>query len=75
MASCVKLSGLLDIKLKIAIQLPKTYIYPLFRALSTTTEGFLKIAFGHQEKTYKVYNIEMYFKQLFTCLKGEPLHL
>ena len=31
MTSCTKLSGLLDIKLKIANQLPKTY------ALSTTT--------------------------------------
>ena len=37
MTSCAKLSSLLYIKLKIAIQVPKTYIYPLFRVLSTTT--------------------------------------
>ena len=35
--SCAKLSGLPDIKLKIVIQVPKTYIYPLFRVLSTTS--------------------------------------
>ena len=32
-----KLSGLPKIKLKIAIQVPKTHIYTLFRVLSTTT--------------------------------------
>ena len=35
--SCTKLSGLSDIKVKIEIQVSKTYIYPLFRVLSTTT--------------------------------------
>ena len=35
--SCTKVSGLPKIKLKIAIQVPKTYIYTLFRVLSTTT--------------------------------------
>ena len=37
MTPCAKLSGLPDIKLKIGIQVLKTYIYPLFRVLSTTT--------------------------------------
>ena len=38
MTSCAKLSDLLEMKLKIAIQLPKTYIYPLFfRVLSINT--------------------------------------
>ena len=34
---CTKLSGLPKIKLKIAIGVPKTHIYTLFRVLSTTT--------------------------------------
>ena len=33
----LKVKRLPDIKLKIAIQAAKTYIYPLFRVLSTTT--------------------------------------
>ena len=37
--SCTKVSGLPKIKLKIAIQVPKTYIYTLFRVLSTTTKA------------------------------------
>ena len=74
MTSCAKLSGLICVKLKIGIQVIKTYIYPLFRLLSTTIGGFWKLTFAHQAKvTYKVrksvYNIEMYFKQLFTRLK------
>ena len=36
MTSCVKLSDLLKTKLKIAIQVPKTHIYILFRVLSAT---------------------------------------
>ena len=36
MTSCAKLRGLLYRKLKIVIQVPKTYIYPLFCVLSTT---------------------------------------
>ena len=35
--SCAKLSSLQDIKLKIASQVPKTYIYLICRVLSTTT--------------------------------------
>ena len=35
--SYAKLSDILDIKLGIAIQVPKTYIYSVFRVLSTTT--------------------------------------
>ena len=34
--SCVKLNDLLDIQIKIAIRVPKTYIHPLFYILSTT---------------------------------------
>ena len=53
--SSAKLSGLLDIKFKIAIEAPKTYIYPLFRVLSTTTMASRKLIFGLQAKvTYKV---------------------
>ena len=37
--SCVKLSDLLDIQIKIAIRVPKTYIHPLFCILSTTTSA------------------------------------
>ena len=37
MAQCVKLSDLLDIKLKVAIQASKTYMHCLFRVLSTTS--------------------------------------
>ena len=37
MTSCVKLSGQPDIKLKIATQIPKTYMYPLFCISSTIT--------------------------------------
>ena len=40
MTSYAKLSGLLYIKLKIAIQAPKMYVYPLFRILSITTVAF-----------------------------------
>ena len=54
MTPCAKLSALPDRVFKIAIQVPKAYIYPLF---------------GHQaEVSYKVgkggYNIEMYFSFL-----------
>ena len=38
MTSCAKLSGLLlDTELKIATQVPKPYIYPLFCVFSATT--------------------------------------
>ena len=37
MTPCAKLSGLPDIKLKIAIWVPKTYINPISRVLSTTS--------------------------------------
>ena len=37
MTSCAKLSGILDIKLKIAIQVPKTNIYTLFCVFLTIT--------------------------------------
>ena len=39
MTFCAKLSGLPDIKLKIAIQVSKMYIYALLRVLSTTTRS------------------------------------
>ena len=35
--SCAKLNDLLDIQIKIAIRVPKTYMHPLFYILSTTT--------------------------------------
>ena len=35
--SCAKLSGLPDVKLKTAIQVPNRYIYHLFHVLSTTS--------------------------------------
>ena len=41
--SCTKLSGLSKAKFKIAIQVPKTHIYTLFRVLSTTTPASLAI--------------------------------
>ena len=74
MTSCAKLRGLLYRKLKIAIQVPKTYIYPLFCVLSTTTLVSKNWPLATKRKgTYKgrksVYNIEMYFKQFFTSLK------
>ena len=62
-----KVKRLPDIKLKIAIQVPKTYIYhPLSRFINNHY-GFWKLIFGHQAKVlYKVrkggYNLEMYFK-------------
>ena len=73
MTSCAKLRGLLYRKLKIAIQVPKTYIYPLFCVLSTTTLVSKNWPLATKRKgTYKgrksVYNIEMYFKQFFTSL-------
>ena len=37
MKSCAELSGRQDIKLKIANQVPKKHIYPLFSVLSATT--------------------------------------
>ena len=59
-----KVKRLPDIKLKIAIQIPKTYTYhPLSRFINNHC-GFWKLIFGHQEKVwYKVrkggYNLEM----------------
>ena len=74
MTPCAKLSALPDRVFKMAIQVPKAYIYPLFRVLSTTST----VIFGHQaEVSYKVgkggYNIEMYFS--FLPAYKEPLHL
>ena len=60
MTSCVKLSGLLDIKLKISIQIPKTYTYCLFRVLSTPFEHQAKVTFKVRKLKVSVYNIEMY---------------
>ena len=70
MKSWAKLSSLLDIRLKIAVQIPKTYIYPSF----VFYQQLLKTNISDQAKVlYKVrksgYNIEMYFKQFFTCLE------
>ena len=70
--SCAKSGELPDIKLKIAIQVPKTYVYSLFRVLSTLR--FWKLIFDHQAKvSYKVRkggcNIEVYFKQFFSLLR------
>ena len=71
MASCVK--RLSDIKLKIAIQVPKTYIYPPLSRFINNHCGFWKLIFGHQAKvSYKVrrggYNLEMHFRQFFTYI-------
>ena len=73
MMSCAKLTGLPDIKLKIAIQVRKTYIYPPLLCFIKYLYGFCKLIFGHQpEILYKVrkcgYNIEMHFKRFFTYL-------
>ena len=48
---CAKLSGLLYIKFKIAVQVPKTYIYPLFRALSTITMASLNEPLANKWKS------------------------
>ena len=63
MTSCAKLSSLLYIKLKIAIQVPKTYIY-------TPSFVFYPQPLWLLNKVRKsVYNTEMHFKHLFTCLE------
>ena len=69
---CANLSGLPDKKLK--TQEPKTYITPSLSCFINNCYGFWNLTFGHQAKvTYKVrksvYNIEMYFKQISTCLE------
>ena len=67
---CTKLSGLPKIKLKIAIQLPKTHIYTLARVLSTTTTASLATKRKLRKKVRKsVNNVKKYFKQLFTFLE------
>ena len=48
MAQCAKLSDLLDIKLKVAIQAPKTYMHCFFRVLSTTSTSSENKIFGQQ---------------------------
>ena len=68
-----KVKCLADIKLKIAIQVPKTYIYlPLSRFINNHRD-FWRLIFSHQGKvSCKVrkggYYLQMYFKQIFTYI-------
>ena len=73
---CTKLSGLPKIKLKIAVQLPKTHIYTLARVLSITTTASLATKRRLRKKVRKgVDNVKKYFKQLFIFLERTSIFI
>ena len=76
MTSCAKLSGLLYIKLKIAIQVPKTCIYPSLSCFFNNDCGFWKLTFGHQAKVaYKVRKSVYSIEKFFTCLERSSIFI
>ena len=79
MMSCAKLSGLRNIKFKIAIQVLKTYTYPFFRILSTTTTASenqpLTTKRKSRIKLEKVFIILNCISNSFLLVQREPPHL
>ena len=69
MAPCAKLSSLPDIKLRIAIQVPKMYRKPLFRVLSTTSTApenkYLATKWKSRIKLEKVVMVLKYISNSF----------